>query len=90
MTGPQKVFKRVHHSIRAAIREELDNDGAVIFSTWRRRVVDAAKRQGISTVIASAAYDCIIDRIKARLMARKQTLPAGVDIRDCTWEKSAA
>ena len=88
MTENQKAFKRVHHSIRAAIREELDNGGAVVFSTWRRGFIDAAKRQGISADITAAAYDCIIARLKDR--CTKQTAPKGVDIRDCTFESCAA
>lgn len=84
MTGHQKAFKRVHHSIRAAIREELDNGGAVVFSTWRRRVVDTARRQGLSETMTAAAYDCVVDRIKARLLSKPQPIPKGIDIRDCT------
>lgn len=90
MTGHQKAFKRVHHSIGAAIREELDNGGSVVFSTWRRGFIDAAKRQGISADITAAAYDCIIDRLKARVIASAQPLPAGVNILDCTFETTAA
>ena len=86
MTENQKMFRRVHGKIRAAMKEEINSGGVVTFSTWRQGFIDAARRQGLSVTITAAAYDCITDRIKARLLSRPQRLPKGVDFRDCTWE----
>lgn len=63
----QSEFRRIHSSVRRAIREELKSGGGVGFEPWRLKVVDAAKNYGWSTSIATAAYDCIVEQIKARL-----------------------
>jgi len=75
MTENQKIFRRVHGKIRAAMKEEINSGGVVTFSTWRQGIIDTARRQGLSETITAAAYDCVTDRIKARLLSRPQPIP---------------